>query len=291
MQFIRVSRSTPCPVCGKPDWCVVNPDEGTVKCMRVPSNRECVDNGGGWIHKNWEARGELDGYKPAPPKIVNWMALAKKCMRDADVSVAAAVLGVSVIALARLRIGWLAQPKADTFPMLSWETGKPIGIRIRCRDSGKKWAIEGSKNGLFIPKGFDPRKPYGICEGPTDVAACLDLGFECIGRASCACNIDDITALVQKWHPKKLLIFADKDEAGAIGADRLMLSILESPYCPRMTRVTPPDGVNDMRQWKLAGATMKDVIAVIKHNNQEPKWQENEAGTRGAAANVSCASG
>jgi len=45
--FIRVSHQTPCPVCGKPDWCARN--DKVVICMRVPSERPSQN--GGWVHR------------------------------------------------------------------------------------------------------------------------------------------------------------------------------------------------------------------------------------------------
>ena len=47
-RFHKVSRSEPCPVCGKPDWCVVSNDGGTAICMRVESDRP--HDRGGWVH-------------------------------------------------------------------------------------------------------------------------------------------------------------------------------------------------------------------------------------------------
>lgn len=48
--FARVSRTNPCPVCGKPDWCLI--ERGTSPrrtiCARTPSNRRAGH--AGWIH-------------------------------------------------------------------------------------------------------------------------------------------------------------------------------------------------------------------------------------------------
>ena len=46
--FHKVSRREPCPVCGKPDWCVVSNDGGTAICFRVESDRP--HGKGGWVH-------------------------------------------------------------------------------------------------------------------------------------------------------------------------------------------------------------------------------------------------
>lgn len=49
--FSRVSRHNPCPICDRPDWCLVYHD-GTVLCMRVTSDREAPGGLGGWWHQH-----------------------------------------------------------------------------------------------------------------------------------------------------------------------------------------------------------------------------------------------
>jgi len=46
----RVTRSRPCPVCGKPDWCLVAPDGSAAICPRVKEGalRKCGD--AGYLH-------------------------------------------------------------------------------------------------------------------------------------------------------------------------------------------------------------------------------------------------
>jgi hypothetical protein len=51
-----------------------------------------------------------------------------------------------------------------------------IGIRLR-NDLGRKWAVTGSRQGLFLP-GPHPGQTVLIVEGPTDAAAAVDLGVQ-----------------------------------------------------------------------------------------------------------------
>lgn len=48
----NVTRSNPCPVCGKDSWCSVSRDGKTVVCRRIESNRPARDSNGDdyWIH-------------------------------------------------------------------------------------------------------------------------------------------------------------------------------------------------------------------------------------------------
>lgn len=60
----RVTRSHPCPVCGKPDWCGYT--DTIAICMRVPSDRPSKN--GGWVHRltddNWQGAEYNPGPKP-----------------------------------------------------------------------------------------------------------------------------------------------------------------------------------------------------------------------------------
>jgi len=89
-------------------------------------------------------------------------------------------LGVSVQSLRRLGVG--SNGAGYTFPMSDAE-GKVIGLRTRY-PSGGKAAEKGSRNGLFIPADLPDDGLLLICEGPSDTAAALDLGFAAIGRAN-----------------------------------------------------------------------------------------------------------
>lgn len=51
--YIRVSRKHPCPVCGKPDWCMISRDDpanpSKALCKRVEFPIKWRD--AGWLHK------------------------------------------------------------------------------------------------------------------------------------------------------------------------------------------------------------------------------------------------
>lgn len=57
-KFLKVNRRNPCPICGKPDWCLVSPDGKAAICARIQSEKPTGN--AGWLHIR-------DGeYKPAP---------------------------------------------------------------------------------------------------------------------------------------------------------------------------------------------------------------------------------
>ncbi len=47
-RWLRVTRQNRCPVCGKPDWCLVSPDGEAAICARIESE-ETVGNKGAEI--------------------------------------------------------------------------------------------------------------------------------------------------------------------------------------------------------------------------------------------------
>lgn len=49
--MIRVSKKNPCPVCGKPDWCMISPDGQSAICARVSSDKPVGNRGAGWLHR------------------------------------------------------------------------------------------------------------------------------------------------------------------------------------------------------------------------------------------------
>ena len=58
--WVRVNRHNPCPVCGKPDWCLISQDGKAAICARIESDKPAGNKGAGWIHT-------LDNSTPLPP--------------------------------------------------------------------------------------------------------------------------------------------------------------------------------------------------------------------------------
>ena len=115
-----------------------------------------------------------------------------------------------------------------------------------------------SKTGLFIPTGLSPEGILLICEGPTDTAAALDLGFPAIGRPNCNSKVE-MTAEIVKG--KDVVIIGDNDDGGRAGAERLSDTLVL--YCKDVRIVYPPEGIKDLRDWLKAGLTeecLKNII-------------------------------
>jgi hypothetical protein len=275
----RVSRARPCPICSKSDWCLLTgPDDSpsAAICARVESDKRVGDQGAGWLHvlrndgptwPEWKRTVHIAARRvgPATPgeTTIDFHELTVRAMvsmSDVQRERFAEGLGVSAHALWELCVGWLPDRRAWTFPMSNAE-GDVTGIRLRL-PNGRKLSIKGGKEGLFVPTGLKPGGRLLVCEGATDCAALLDLGFSVIGRPSCTGGTKHLVELVKRLKPVEVAIVADHDEPGQRGADRLAVALLA--YVPIVRVVVPPPGVKDAREWKRAGATAADVHLAIQ---------------------------
>lgn len=177
-------------------------------------------------------------------------------------------IGISVQSLRRLGACWHDAHQAWAFPMRDG-AGNLIGIRLRT-ESGDKFAVRGSHAGLFIPADLSPDGPIGICEGPTECGAIMDLGFPVIGRPSCSGGIHHITIFLRAHPKREVVIFCNRDQAKTIpggktlrpGQDGAMHLAAE---IHRPTRIIMPPKHKDFRAWFQEGATRNVVDWLISN--------------------------
>lgn len=292
--WLRVSRKRPCSICGKPDWCTFTADGRLVCCMRTQSDRPAHNVMGGWLHR-------LDGGKQAawrqeertapaqhPPtanlaqRYAQWASRTGAELRRTH----AEALGVSPQALAALEVAWAPEhrawssskgrfvllPAAWAWPMVDVERNL-VGIRLRT-ESGEKFAEPGSQVGLFWSRGVpgDQTDTLLICEGPTDTAALMGLGYDAIGRHSCTGGMEMLAELFSRDR-RHAVIVADDDapkprpdgttwKPGQEGAERLAHAL---HGIARSVRIVYPLGAKDAREWVRQGATHADVEMVINN--------------------------
>jgi 5S rRNA maturation endonuclease (ribonuclease M5) len=288
----RVSRRRPCPVCEKPDWCLfageaADPDAAI--CARIESGRRCGE--AGWLHVLHTAGPTWTPWRRSicvaarmmqrggddVPDFTKLAADFRAAVRPDALDHLAVGLGVSAASLTQLGIGWAEKHRAWAFPMLD-PAGDVLGIRLRLH-SGKKLSVRGGREGLFLPSPHPNPLPMGegtgaslatnhsplasliVCEGPTDTAAMLDLGFHAVGRPSCTGGVKLLVGLVANQRPAGVVIVADADAPGRRGAE--MLAAALTAYCREVRVIVPPAGVKDAREWKRSGATAADVQAAI----------------------------
>jgi hypothetical protein len=278
---MRVSKAHPCTQCQRGDWCTYTADGRLAFCMRVPSDRQAKN--GAYIHVL--AASTSATYVPPPPppprsvaarlfSASAYMTRLDGVTERYDIDGLAVSLGVDVTALAQLGTRYDVFTHAFAFPMRDGD-GNTVGVRLRDHD-GRKWAVTHSKQGLFYDLAVDaavasmvkfaPKlgRALFVCEGPTDTAAAMTLGFAAVGRPSCMGGVDELRVLMRRVGVRRLVVVSDNDEAkrrpdgsvwypGKEGA-RAMVTALG---CEHKMLVTP---TKDVRKWVCAGATRRDVM-------------------------------
>jgi len=262
----RVSRHCRCTICGKPDWCIYNESKNLACCPRVWSDRPF--GSAGYLHdmnENGESHNGkvLSFSKRVVPARIDFKRLSHshfcaisngmhRCIEE-DMA------PCSSRSMRLLGIGWSDVHDAWSFPMRDGD-GKCVGIRLRRRD-GRKFAVGGSRNGLFIPSMVHEGGPILVCEGPTDTAVALDLGFYAIGRASCSSGAIDACRFIRNHGAAPVVIVADADGPGVLGARRL------AEHLGNLTDVAiiRPRRGKDLREWVASGATNRDLRLAIEN--------------------------
>jgi hypothetical protein len=266
-QWLRVARDRHCPICNRRDWCLIAADGSAAICARIEvgANKRCGE--AGWLHLLAHRPNPLSSHvavgEPRRRSRQELAVLAKNyqtAVTPARLAALGRSLALSDGSLNRLGVGWAFDYGAWSFPMTD-HAHNVVGIRLRSI-SGAKFAVSGGREGLFVPCDFACTDDLFIAEGPTDTAALLDLGFAAVGRPSCKGGVRLLTLLVKSQPPFKITIVADRDEPGQHGAVALASRL--ALQCQHVRVLTPPDGVKDVREWKIRGATAEELMDAAK---------------------------
>jgi DNA primase len=202
--------------------------------------------------------------RPKPePRDFSAKAVWDQCFNDTqeeDVQAHSAQLGVDPEALFWLGIVWHQKFGVWIFPMYDGRK-RMIGLRTRRADGAKK-AITGSKNGLFVPTELVPEQRLFVCEGPTDTAAALTLGFYAIGRASCSSCVEMVIEFIRSNRIREVVVGSDNDSPGISGA-----TALRERLPVRSWMILTP--MKDARRYCQSGGNKAVIEAMI--SAQTPK--------------------
>ena len=224
--------------------------------MRIQSAQPM--HNGGWFHKlDAGAQKSISIKEPPHKPTINATKLMFEYAGDTQeekVCWFASSLGVSCDSLRRLDCAWAAPHRAWAFAMKDgW--GNTVGIRLRY-ESGKKLAVTGSRQGIFIPN-MEPAASVLICEGPTDLAAALTLGYFAIARPSCMGGNDFVNTAIRRFDCRQAIIVSDNDGPGIEGAKKLSQE-LRVQNCI----VNPP--AKDLREFISFGGTKELLDSMLK---------------------------
>lgn len=262
-----MSKSNRCPVCGKPDWCLVATDGTAAICPRVPSEKRVGD--AGWLHKFedlWQKvepppTARLEIPDTAPPGWAEACRECHECIEDYQWDFLCSQTRCSVASLKRLRAGFSRKRGAYTFPMRNGRK-QICGVRLRY-PNGTKSSAKGSRNGLFMDPVQDIEGRVYLTEGPTDTASLLDIGCTAVGRPSCNAGSKMLLELLP--YGVQAIVVADCDEAGRTGAKQIATQLCGNV---RSVKVIEPTRGSDANEWVADGAT-KALIDVIADQAKE----------------------
>ncbi len=171
-------------------------------------------------------------------------------------------LGVSTSSLVAVGTAWAVPHSAWAFPMCDGY-GNAVGIRLR--NERGKFAVRGSRQGIFLPDRAAPVSPQPwlfVCEGPTDTAAAVELGLFAVGRPNCCCGGAEIKVFARRHGVSRVVIISDNDKPGLDGA-RKVGGELKLPFAVYL----PP--AKDVREFVRLGGTR----AMIENTLKGLVWQ------------------
>lgn len=282
-RYRRVSESLPCPVCGKPDWCLIARDGDRALCQRVPSPTPVRSRSTfvGFEHP-------ISGDAPPPadepirrltPSQLRY--LAEKFRNNLTVELVTQLsnqLGVTVQSLLRLGVGWSPMAAAYSFPMVN-ERREVVGIRYRDLQ-GNKRSIGGGGAGIFVPTGLQPGRVLFLAEGPTDTAALLDLRLDVIGRPNDRGGVAECAYLVAWYQPELIAVVEDNDPEGSMSsgsgkyvAEELGRVLGYGTRAHRRIRRIRPQFYKDAREFVRRGGSALDIMAVF-NGSRSRDWRE-----------------
>ena len=279
-------RLDPCPLCGRSSPCIGSPDGCIAVCVRVSAG--AYREKSGWFFHRLKSgprpRPHVGGrvlYIAPPPPRTDFHDLIETYQRGVIrpwLDEFAEAEGLTTAALRRLGVGLAfdhgrgtgadagdvvrtpPQARCWTWPM--WDGDHNLVGILRRWGCGQKRAVLGSHLGLLVPRDLGRGVRLLLCEGATDTAAALGLGFEAVGRANAGAGADDLLRLVRRLRPPEVVVVADVDAhgAGQHGARRLAVRL--APFVRRLKIIAAPRH-KDLREWVQGGATAADVQSVI----------------------------
>lgn len=211
-----MSAQAPCPVCGRGDWCLIRRDGLAAICARSASSEPRGDSG--FFHDL------LDNPVPPPPSSRSLsfrfpssvLATAVRRYSREDPQLVESFrrwLGVSWVTLHSFGVGWAG--RAFSFPMRDAKFNV-VGVRFRS-ESGQKWSLRGSRNGLFLPTDLLSLPVVSdkilLCEGATDAIVLRHAGFAVAGRPNHTAARDMAVELVRSVSQDPVVV-ADNDPSG-----------------------------------------------------------------------------
>ena len=106
--------------------------------------------------------------------------------------------------------------------------------------------------------------PILVVEGASDVCAAYDLDFTAVGKPSAASKSRDLVELLAG---RDVVVMGENDAGAGKAGMEATAKQLQSK-CPKITKLMPPKGVKDLRQWVEKGLTQEELLRCIEAGDQ-----------------------
>jgi hypothetical protein len=279
--YLRVTQECPCPVCGRPDWCLLSRFGHSAICCRSESDTPRPQFSG-WLHQiapRDRKSPELIQARAAeyrPHDVQDFDDELRSLIERFDGTArshAAAALNLHPDVFLRYPIGFDRSNDALAIPAMQHAEPTIIGIRFRRLNANgrmKWWSRIGSTAGLLLPlQAPDNTSPVLVAEGPSDTLAGSQLGLHSVGRWACA--LDDRQLKTLQSHVAcvpnvEIVVVGDNDESGAgkRGAESAAAAICKHMPEACVKIVFPPRALKDLRQWVIEGCSASEVLDSAK---------------------------
>lgn len=214
-EWVRVSRSEPCPICERTTYCTRSADGSVVRCTRVESDHDSHSSlGYAWLHRLRDPLPERLP-PPEPPKREDWTNDAVGYYSNKLAAITrfslADSLGVAITSLRHLGVGYGKDFHGEfsTWPEMD-PSRRVVGI-IRRYPDGEKKTMFGASHGVYFSQDWDQLSgPTYIVEGGTDTAAMISAKVSAIGRPSNTGGVADLVGLL-KGTSRDVYVVAERD--------------------------------------------------------------------------------
>lgn len=140
---------------------------------------------------------------------------------------------------------------------------------ICCRTAGKSGRTLGTAGYLHIlktegnlshagPVLLPSDYPLLIVEGPTDTAAALDIDLVAVGCPSSGGGLDKLSQLVTG---RDVIVLGENDAGAGVEGMNKTYEVLR-PAAKHITKLLPPEGIKDLRQWVERGLTREHLLTL-----------------------------
>jgi len=269
--LLKVSKSEPCIICGKRDWCGRSEDGAIAICMRESSGSDRMSSNGGYVHILKPGHSAARVYDvPLPVATADLNAMAAQFRATADqlgtTATLASDLGVGADSLEDLWCGYDLCHRCWTFPMTGADN-HVTGIVRRYLD-GRKLLYPNHHPSLYMPNSTfhtlpvmaEFKKWLLVCEGASDVCIANDLGFTALGRFSCSHIAVELLRLVKEFHVPRVAIITDQGNFSERHGSLKLAETIKTETGAELTIVWPPPMRKDLRCWRPSKEELQTAI-------------------------------